>query len=423
MFYLAIYDSLTGLYNRRFIKKFLNKTFSAVLFIDLDHFKLINDVYGHDVGDKVLKVVAERIKEETKEPNVACRLGGDEFLVVLSGLGKDRYRALEKAKNVAKRISKRISEPIVLDKNEKDFILTCSIGILAFSGEYSSKEILKFSDIAGHEAKKDGRNRIHFFDSSLKERVELEERIGNLLRKAILNNDLEVSYQPQVYIERFLQQPKIIGAEALARWSDKEIGNVSSKVFIPIAEESGLSSELGLLVLTKVTERLLEWQNDKRKREWRISVNVSYHQLIRDDFIKNVKEILENSKVPPSKICFEITENILVKDIQKAKEILNYLRSLGLSLSLDDFGTGYSSLGYLQELPIDEIKIDRSFITGINKNPKSQQLVKAIVSIGKIFKTQVLAEGVETKEELQTLLNLGCKFFQGFLFGKPQKDL
>jgi len=428
--FLAIHDSLTELYNRNFVDQLLpkviefnkiNRTFGAALFIDLDNFKLVNDVYGHHVGDEILRIIAKRLRKAIRKSDIACRLGGDEFFVVLNNLGKSKTQAIEKARDIALRISECVAEPIIV--NGMEFMLTCSIGILVFSCEYSPEELLKFSDMAMYEAKKSGRNRIHFFDSSLKERIEWEEKIESKLRRTIISDKLKVFYQPQVLLRKLSEKPKVIGVEALVRWFDEDLGSVSPGVFIPIAEESGLASELGFSVLRKVAKQVQDWQKDRIKRSWRASVNISYHQIIKDDFVENVEKILKEFSIPPSKICFEITENILVKDFEETRKILQYLKSIGISISIDDFGTGYSSLSYLRELPIDEIKIDRIFVKEIHQNQKNQQLVEAIISIGKIFETQVLAEGVETSEELQTLLNLQCELFQGFLFGRPTPNL
>ncbi|GAB6075222.1 EAL domain-containing protein [Desulfurobacterium crinifex] len=431
--YLAFHDSLTGLYSKNFIREIIPKiiaqnqrksTYSAILFIDLDNFKLINDVYGHDIGDEVLKKIGERIRTTIREMDIACRLGGDEFLVLILDLG-NKAEAYQKTKSITQRLLQKISQPIKIKINgrEKEFLLTCSIGVVVFSSEYSFSELLRYADTAMYAAKHSGRNRTYFFNCSLKSRVEFQEKIESHLRKRLAENGLKVFYQPQVYVEKLGQEPKIIGAEALVRWIDSELGDISPSIFIPIAEEAGIIEEVGYFVLERVCNCLRNWQRDSRRRNWRLSVNVSYYQLLKENFLKEVKKLVKEFSIPPSKLQFEITENVLIKDIEIVVDVLNALKSIGFSISIDDFGTGYSWLSYLQKLPIDEIKIDRSFVTDLDTDFKKQRLVKAIISLGNALQLDIVAEGVETQKELQTLLNLGCNLFQGYLFGKPVEKL
>lgn len=421
---LAHYDSLTKLPNRLFLKELLNQIlkqisrtakYAALLFIDLDHFKVINDTQGHDIGDAVLIETAQRIKNILRQMDVLARLGGDEFVVAIELDEENHSIALEKITSLSKKILTEIEKPYI--HNHLEFNITTSIGIIIFNDtSYSIEELMKFADSAMYNAKENGRNNYHFFDPQLQQMLELKTLLLGRLRKAIEQQHFILYYQPQIF---FRNNQQIIGVEALIRWNDPEYGMISPGNFIPLAEESGLIVPLGEWIIHEAMRQIKCWENDKEKKMWRISVNVSYKQFEKDSFINMLISKMNAFNINPSKLRLELTESLLFKNTSTALEKLEKIKSLGFALSIDDFGTGYSSLSYLKQLPINELKIDQSFIRDLSNDPNDFIIVETILSIGRKFNLEVIAEGVETQEQFDMLLSMGCTLFQGYFFGKP----
>ncbi len=418
---LAHYDVLTELPNRLLLREYLyqmvqqnrtNDHYGALLFIDLDHFKTINDTKGHGVGDMVLIETANRIRNVIRQHDTLSRTGGDEFVVLINTCETDKNLAVNHVSIIAKTILAELQKPYLV--TEYDFRLSASIGIALFiNEEHSIDDLMKYADSAMYNAKENGRNRFNFFDPMLQEIKESKALLTQRLRKAIEKDRLGLYYQPQIC------EQQIIGVEALIRWYDPKDGMISPGKFIPIAEESGLIIPLGEWVIREAVNQLRSWERDPIKNKWRISVNVSYKQFEKDDFVTMIESILIENDIKPEKLRLELTESLLVKNIQEALVKINRLKKIGLSLSIDDFGTGYSSLSYLKQLPIDELKIDQSFIRDLINDPNDVIIVATILSIGQKFGLEVIAEGVETLEQYEKLLSMGCEYFQGYLFGKP----
>mgnify|MGYP000219755960 FL=1 len=422
---LAQYDSLTKLPNRLLLKELLSamikrvnrdKAYGALLFIDLDHFKLINDTKGHDIGDIVLVETAKRIKNCIRQIDIASRLGGDEFVVALEIEENDEDKVIDSMTIVANKILEEIKKPYLI--HNFDFRLTASIGIMLFKdSNHKIDELMKFADTAMYNAKEKGRNRYSYFDPKLQAILEQKADLAKHLREAIDKKMIFLNYQLQVISEN--EEDKVVGVEALVRWNDPKKGIIGPNLFIPIAEETGLIIPLGNWILKEVMIQLKQWEEDEIKKDWRISVNVSYRQFEQDNFVHKLKSLIEKYKINPSKLRLEITENLLIKDTQNIINKISELSLIGVTISIDDFGTGYSSLAYLKQLSIDELKIDQSFIKDILTDSNDLVIVETMLSIGKKFNLEIIAEGVETKEQYEKLVSMGCSYFQGYFFGKP----
>ncbi len=419
---LACYDPLTSLPNRTLLMDRLenliqktkrSQTIGALLFIDLDDFKTINDTKGHFVGDGVIKESAKRIIGSIRQSDTACRLGGDEFVVLIDTSEADIAVATKSISKIATKILSTLKDAYII--GDYEFRLTASMGISVFCGdEYSVEDLMKHADSAMYHAKANGRNAFNFFDPNLQRAIEEKAYMVEKLRNALKNDELELHYQTQVDDSGF-----IVGVEALARWIDKDLGFVSPAVFIPLAEENGLIVQLGEWVIKEAVKLLKSWEQDEIKRNWRVSINISSKQFERRDFTNILYTTILEHKAQPDNLRLEITESLLFKNTGEALAKINHLKELGITLSIDDFGTGYSSLSYLKQLPIDELKIDRSFINDLTKDQNDVIIVQTIISIGRKFGLEVIAEGVETKEQLEMLLAMGCKNFQGYFFSKP----
>lgn len=421
-YHQAQHDTLTGLYNRRYFIEYMqplkdrlkeNKKIAYLFLIDLDHFKTINDSLGHEVGDKLLVEVARRIKAYAKDTHVVARLGGDEFILVSSEQFPSA-QAQNEAYTFAMNLLDNLRQPYSIDKHQLH--ISASIGVHElkdFSSDTSN--FIKEVDIAMYEAKSRGRDGVIFFNKDLSKKVERHLAIEQKLYQTLKGNHLEVYYQPQ-----FDSDEKIIGCEALVRWFDNELGSLAPDEFIPIAENTGLILELGSYVLHEAFKVLHHWNAGGNYLQ-NFSINISIRQLLDNAFIEEV-EILSKYYFSQLKynqtLVFEITEHVFSEDIQKVIVTMNRLRKSGISFSIDDFGTGYSSLSYLQELPIDEVKIDKSFVTEIINNQKSESMIATIISIAKNFNLRIVAEGVETKEQLERLKSYSCDAYQGFYFDK-----
>ncbi len=420
---LAYYDSLTTLPNRLLLKDLLavmikrverNNHYGALLFIDLDNFKMVNDTKGHDIGDFVLIETAKRLQNTIRETDLISRLGGDEFIIVLEIPESNKEVAINNINIAAKKILEEIKKPYLI--SNFDFRLTVSIGIALFeNNEFSIDELMKFADTAMYSSKANGRNRFTYFDPILQQMVEQKAHLFERLHKAIEKESMILYYQPQIKIKN--NQPLIVGMEALIRWNDEKI--IPPNDFIPLAEETGLIIPLGKWILIQVMEQIKIWENDFIKKDWQVSVNISYKQFEKNEFLDLIESLIEEYQINPAKLKLELTESLLIKNTQENLNKIKEINKLGVSLSIDDFGTGYSSLAYLKQLSISELKIDQSFIKDLVIDSNDFIIVETILSIGDKFNLEVVAEGVETKEQYEKLLSMGCSYFQGYLFGKP----
>ncbi|MGV2940221.1 EAL domain-containing protein [Mesobacillus sp. LC4] len=410
--YMAYYDVLTGLPNRNMVRKHLKDSLSkgnerlAILFLDLDRFKIINDTKGHRFGDLLLKVVASRLKNAVKEQGLVSRQGGDEFIIVLKGLGKDQVS------EIADRILEEFGTGITIEGQE--FFVTPSIGIsMAPEDGQDEETLIKHADTAMYLAKDRGKNNYQFYTNQLDGLSSRKMELENGLRKALEQNQLTLHYQPQINLET----GEIIGVEALVRWIHPENGLISPAEFIPLAEETGLIVPLGKWVLEKAAAQNKAWQ-EQGYRPIPMSVNISVRQLQEDHFIDSVKQVLADTQLAPKFLDFEITESVM-QNSEKTALILDQLKELGITLAIDDFGTGYSSLSLLKHFPIDKIKIDKSFVDDIIHHSNHGAMVKTIIDMGHNLQFEVIAEGVEEKEQVAFLLKNGCMVGQGYHFSKP----
>ncbi|WP_430448313.1 MAG: putative bifunctional diguanylate cyclase/phosphodiesterase [Pseudomonas piscis] len=416
--HVAHYDALTNLINRRgfnqlFAEKLMEKnTFGgmlAVMFLDIDHFKRINDSLGHDAGDELLKVIAGHIKNSTRNhEDVVARLGGDEFCILINLYGRDE------ARNMAQRIMQKMKEPIEL--GGRRMVMTTSIGISIFPDDGKTcEELLKNADLALYQSKDSGRNSLHFFSSNLKTRATLELQLEEELRNALRDNQgLQLYYQP-IYD---LRSARVTKLEALVRWQHPQHGLLSPDRFISIAEANGMIAELDSWVLRKACEDLAYLSRHGRG-ELKIAVNCSALNLTREELAGEIESALRDAQVAPQRLELEVTENALMGNIASTLALLKQIRGLGVSLSIDDFGTGYSSLAYLKRLPLNTLKVDRSFIQDIPKSTQDMEIVQAIIVMAHTLHLQVVTEGVETLEQQRLLEHYGCDYLQGYLLSRP----
>lgn len=422
---LSFYDPLTNLPNQTLFIQHLSqalvnsektKKYGAILFMDFDNFKSVNELMGQDDGDEVLKSTAERLVSSFTNASMVSRYGSDKFLILFENISQKEDAAAVLAEEFGQEILKTIKNPFIL--KEKTFYLTCSIGVtLFFDAIETPQALLNQAEYAMLAAKSDGRNIIRFHDQSLQDMTKSRASMLQNLQEALKEKQFFVLYQKQLN-----RDEAVVGVEALIRWEHPTLGIISPDKFIPLAEESGIIKEIGYFVLESATDELASWANDDVKKAWRISVNVSPLQFKDKNFINDVKNLIINKGVNPNKLRLELTEGVLIDNQNMAMQKIEELDEFGISLSIDDFGTGYSSLGYLKHLKIDELKIDQSFVFGLYKNNSDRTIVKTIIMMGEEFNFEVIAEGVETKEQFEILKNLGCNFFQGYLFAKPCKS-
>ncbi len=408
---LAYNDALTGLPNRLLLAERIehalnfadrNGGFCAVLFLDLDHFKHINDSLGHHFGDRVLIEVSERLKDCLRHIDTAARLGGDEFVLLLNQVDA---RGTE---ITARRILEALARPFTLD--DMTFTVTCSIGIALYPGDgVSMDDLIKNADSAMYHVKERGRSDFRFYQRQMNVGLLSRMKLDHAMRLALENNEFRLHYQPQVD----LASGNIFGAEALIRWHDKELGNIPPARFIPVAEETGVIVAIGNWVLAEAVRQCAQWH----ARGWPLTmaVNVSALQFQQANFVEGVAEVLRVSSLPPAMLELELTETILLRDVDGALARLDSLAKLGVQMSIDDFGTGYSSLSYLKRFPIHKLKIDRSFIADLSINDSDAAIVTAIINMARALKLRVIAEGVETEMQRHFLVSAGCDEFQGFL--------
>lgn len=419
---LAFYDPLTELPNRRLLVERIEhaqaisartRHYGALLFIDLDNFKTLNDTKGHDVGDMLLLEVAARLTKQARESDTVARLGGDEFVILYEELSRDEQKASIEMEHLAEGIRDCLNQPYYL--KDYEHFSSPSIGVALFRGhQISLDELLKNADSAMYQAKHAGRNTIRLFDPEMQEALEHRLRLEDDLRYAIEHKQLELYYQPQIN-----EQNQISGAEVLIRWRHPQQGLISPAQFIPIAEDSGLIIEIGDWVLEQACRRLSEWKNQPSLTHLTLSVNISVRQLRQADFVNKVSYWLENFQLQPGQLKLEITESMVLDDLEDTIAKMQQLKARGVLFSMDDFGTGYSSLSSIKRLPLDQLKIDQSFVHDIGQEASSLVLTDTIIAMGKALGLHVLAEGVETEEQRQALISQGCYDFQGYHFARP----
>jgi len=414
----ANYDALTGLPNRNLLHDRLRQGVHsqrmprniAVVFMDLDHFKFVNDSLGHSVGDKLLKAMGERLRSVLREGDTVGRVGGDEFVLILNDQSNEEviFRAMQ-------RISARVAEPLTIDG--KELYVTASAGISLYPQDGRDVDtLLKNADAAMYRAKEHGRSNFQFYTSEMNERVNDRLALENALRRALERKEFTLHYQQKVD----LRTGVIIGAEALVRWLHPEWGLVRPARFIPIAEETGLIVQLGEWVIHEACRQTRAWLQ-AGLQPGVVSVNLSARQFRAEGLVRSVSRILQETGLDPTNLEMELTESMVMHNVESAIATLQGLKSLGVGLSVDDFGTGYSSLSYLKNLPIDVLKIDRSFVRDIGTGSEAEDgiLAAAIISLGHALHLQVIAEGVETDAQLHFLKRHGCDQVQGFLYGEP----
>jgi diguanylate cyclase (GGDEF)-like protein/PAS domain S-box-containing protein len=418
---LAYYDPLTHLPNRRLLLDRIEQALAssqrtrrhgAVLFIDLDNFKTLNDTRGHAVGDKLLAEVAKRLQFGVREGDTISRLGGDEFVIVLEDLSQEAIEAVAQARLVGEKVCEAIAQPYALD--DHDFHCSASLGVTLFRDHKTSVEmLLKQADLALYQAKNAGRNCLRFFNTSMQAVVDEFSALEADLRQALTCGQLQLHYQAQIDNRR-----RIIGAEALLRWTHPRRGAVAPGVFIPLAEETGLILPIGHWVLETACAQLKAWSGNAASRNLRLAVNVSARQFRQPGFVAEVRQVLAATGADPTRLKIELTESLVIDNVADTIDRMQALKALGIGFSMDDFGTGFSSLAYLKRLPLDQLKIDRSFIADLTSDPNDAAIVQTIITMGRTLGLHVIAEGVETEAQLDLLDQYGCAAYQGFLFGK-----
>lgn len=413
---MANFDALTGVSNRHSANQYFSEIIDrskfeslnfSVFFIDLDRFKPINDSLGHETGDVLLKAVAGRLCEITRENDLVARIGGDEFIIIIEGLSRDQtYRKADE-------ISKVLSKVYYISEHEI-FISACT-GVSIYPDDGTSMDMLiSKADTAMYKVKESGKNGFSFFSDNMQRDTIAKYEIECELRRAIERKELYLNYQPQIN----LQTGDIIGVEALLRWNSQKLGFVSPIDFIPIAEETDLINEIGEWVLKEACEQRKRWETVVSP-SFKLAINLSAKQLYIDDISQHVLSLTRLSGIPESSIAIEITESILMVDPEMAANILTEFRKMNFSIAIDDFGTGYSSLSYLREFKIDKLKIDKSFVDMIPKDQDSSAIIYAIITMGTKMGLTVIAEGVETLEQVKVIKDYGCQEAQGYFFYKP----
>ena len=413
---LASFDDLTGLYNRASLEEKLNSMIEqakfnkqklAVAMLDLDHFKEINDTLGHKAGDRLLRTVAARIQKCARKEDVVSRLGGDEFVIVI-----DNPISQSTILDVLQRILREISRPAKIA--HRNLEVSCSIGYSLYPQHGTNSEtLLQHADSAMYQVKRNEKGKLNYFSAEIQEQIETRILLEKDLEKALKCNEFELHYQPQMD----MRTGSIVGLEALIRWNHVEKGYIPPNDFIPLAEEIGLIIPIGDWVFRKACQQITRWQKDKVKVV-PISINVSVKQLVQRDLASHLNLILEEEKVMANQITIEITEGLFLDDVEKHIKILGDLKELGFRISIDDFGTGYSNLNYLKRFPIDEIKIDRSFINEITTSPHDKAIATTIIAIAHNLGFKVVSEGIEKKSQLALLAKNQCDILQGFYFSK-----
>lgn len=419
---MAHLDSLSGLANRALFEQRLlqeifaakrSGQFGAVIFLDLDDFKKINDCLGHKYGDKVLQEVAKRLQSNLRTEDTVARLGGDEFVILLSGLTHKRDDAEKMAGSVAQKVLDALLQVYIIDGQELQ--ISASLGITLFSTGFdeNTEKLLRQADIAMYAAKTEGKSTYSFYHPDMLEQANKRLSIETELRFALQNDQIILFYQPQ-----YDSAHQLLGFEALVRWQHPEKGMISPADFLPIAEEAGIIIELGERLLYMACRQLAAWHSQGFDVP-HLAINISPVQFNHVNFVDSVISALELTGVNPPAVMLEITENLIIKDINDVIEKMQRLKQRGIRFSIDDFGTGYSSLAYLQRMPIDQLKIDRSFVQDITCNENDAAIVNAIIAMADSLKLDIIAEGVETPEQVDYLVGCGCNAFQGYWFSRP----
>ncbi len=419
---LAYYDPLTNLPNRRLLQDRLqlslnnsrrNHQFGAVLMIDVDHFKTINDTFGHQTGDQLLLEIAERLKACIRQGDTVARLGGDEFIVLLENLGGDEYQAKSNAEEIAQKLLSIINAVFLIDS--KEYLSSISVGIALFDEINNSfDDTLRRADAALYQAKDAGRNTLCFFDPDMQALLESRVLLEFDLRHALAQDQFSLYYQAQID-----KNGKLFSAEVLLRWQHPQRGMVSPAEFIPLAEESGLIIPIGTWVIQMVCEQLQQWSENSLTQDLILAVNVSARQFRQPDFVEQIRQIIKKTGANPAKLKLELTESLVLHNVDDTIEKMQQLKSFGVLFSMDDFGTGYSSLSYLKKLPLSQLKIDQSFVRDIIDDPSDAIIAQTIIGMGHNLGLNVIAEGVETQQQRICLERIGCDAFQGYLFGHP----
>lgn len=419
---LAYFDQLTELPNRTLLLDRLKQvmaasdrggSYGALLFIDLDNFKTLNDTLGHGVGDKLLKQVAQRLTQCVREVDTVARLGGDEFVVILANLGANEKNAAIITETVAEKILAVLNQSYRL--GDVAHHSTASIGAALFKGSsISTDDLMKQADLTMYKAKEAGRNTVRFFDPAMEAAVRKRVVLESDLRRAVETQCFRLHYQAQV-----AGDGRVTGAEALLRWQHPQRGMVSPVEFIPLAEETGLILPLGQWVLETACKQLAEWASQPAMAHLTLAVNVSAHQFVRPDFVDQVLAVLKDSGANPLRLKLELTESLLLDNVEATIEKMTCLKASGVGFSLDDFGIGYSSLSYLKRLPLDQLKIDQSFVRDVLVDPNDASIVRTIIALAQNLGLAVIAEGVETAAQRDFLANAGCHDYQGYFFGRP----
>ncbi|HNV59331.1 MAG TPA: EAL domain-containing protein [Rhodoferax sp.] len=419
---LAFYDPLTHLPNRRLLQDRLEQALitstrtaqqGALMFLDLDHFKHLNDTMGHDLGDELLKQVASRLKTCVREGDTVARLGGDEFVVLLEGLSPASHESAAQAETIAGKVLSALGQSYQLRGHP--FESTPSIGIVLFPGEDDNTEaLLKKADVAMYQAKAAGRNTVRFFDPAMQAAVTAHAALERDMRRGLARQEFILLYQFQVNV-----QGVPIGAEAFLRWNHSSRGVVPPSQFITLAEETSVGHLLGQWVLDTACAQLAVWADQEATAHWTLAINVSPSQFGHAGFVGQVAAALHKTGTKPQQLRLELTERMLMNDTSETRNRMHAIKALGVGFSLDDFGTGYSSLAHLQRLPLDQLKIDQSFVQTLLTQPGDAAVARSVIALGHSLGLTVIAEGVETAEQRNLLAELGCDAFQGYYFGRP----
>lgn len=420
--HLAFFDPLTRLPNRRLLMDRLQQALvtsqrsgreGALMFIDLDNFKLVNDTLGHDKGDQLLCEVARRLTASVREGDTVARLGGDEFVILLEELSPRPEEAGAQCRVIGEKMLRELALPHHLAGQDVDS--SCSIGIALFTDHHTSADdLMKHADLAMYQAKGAGRNALRFFDPNMQAAIMARMAIEKDLRHAVRDGQLRLYFQPQFHFDGHMT-----GAEALLRWQHPQRGMVSPAEFIPLAEETGLILPMGQWVLETACQQLAQWAQEPATAALTLAVNVSGRQLRQADFVSDVLDTLSRTEAPANRLKLELTESLLLENKEDTILKMTALKAHGVGFSLDDFGTGYSSLAYLKRLPLDQLKIDQSFVHDVTDDPKDAAIVRAVVALAESLQLNVIAEGVETAAQRDSLASHGCLHYQGYLYGRP----